>query len=109
MNKRLEFLLDGFYKNESGLSDEIIDRVEREIGFRFPADYLEVMRAFDGGEGRVGGNGWLLLFPLQEIVPTNEAYEILMSQIPDYFLFGKDSADTGYAFLSLMARCIRLG
>jgi len=56
------------------------------------------MQEFNGGEGEIGENSWLCLFPIEELASINENYKILMLQIPDYFLFGKDAADTGYAF-----------
>jgi hypothetical protein len=66
--------------------------------FTFPADYLEVIGIFNGQAGEVGEDGWLLLFPIEELLSINQDYSLLMEDIPDYFLFGKDAADTGYAF-----------
>jgi hypothetical protein len=56
------------------------------------------MKDFNGGEGEVGENSWLLLFPINELREVNKDYNFLMDDIPDYFLIGKDAADTGYAF-----------
>jgi len=56
------------------------------------------MKVFNGGEGEVGENGWLCLFPVDELLEINKDYALLLEQIPNYFLFGKDAADTGYAF-----------
>lgn len=98
MNTKLTFFLDGFYKHTPGAADAMIAAVQEKIGFEFPADYLEVMREFNGGEGRVGKRGGLILYSLDETVRSNENLHFLMSEIPDYFLFGQDTADTGYAF-----------
>jgi hypothetical protein len=98
MNAKLAFFLNDFYKHTPGASDELIASVQRKIGFELPADYLGVMREFDGGEGRVGKWGGLILYTLEEAIRSNEYMKLLMSEIPDYFLFGQDAADTGYAF-----------
>ena len=98
MNERLAYLLADLHKNNPGVSETMIAAIQEDIEFVFPPDYLEVMRGFNGGEGRVGENGYLLLFSLEDTTEVNRDYAVLMSQIPDYYLFGKDAADTGYAF-----------
>lgn len=85
-------------KNEHRASDELIKTVQDQLDFVQPNDYIDLMKAFDGGEGEIGENSWLCLFPIEELIEINEDYKILMEQIPDYYLFGKDSADTGFAF-----------
>jgi SMI1 / KNR4 family (SUKH-1) len=98
MNRRLAFLLGGFYKSTPGVSENMIAAIQKDLDFEFPPDYLEVMREFDGGEGDLGENGFLILFSLEETVQANKDYSIIMTQIPDYYLIGKDAADTGFAF-----------
>src|ERR1700722_11719690 len=98
MRSRLAFLLSGFYKSTSGVAENIIAAVQKDLGFELPPDYLEVMREFDGGEGKVGGKGRLILYSLEETVQANEDYSLVMREIPDYYLIGKDAADTGFAF-----------
>jgi hypothetical protein len=46
---------------------------------------------------RWGKNSWLCLFPIEKLVETDKNYGSLLEAIPDYFLFGKDTADMGYA------------
>lgn len=98
MNTQLTFYLNEFSKNEPGASDELIKNVQDQLDFVLPNDYTDLMKAFNGGEGEIGENSWLCLFPIEELIEINDDYELLMEQIPDYFLFGKDSADTGFAF-----------
>ncbi len=98
MNARLVFLLDEFYKSNSGVSEDMIAAIQKDLRFEFPPDYLEVMRDFNGGEGRVGKYGTLILFSLEETTEANVDNAFVMDQIPDYYLFGKDAADTGFAF-----------
>ena len=98
MNERLVYLLDDIRKSARGVSEDRIAAIQERIGFVFPPEYLEVMREFDGGEGGVGENGYLILFSLEETLQANRNFASLMEQIPDYYLIGQDAADTGYAF-----------
>ena len=95
MKERFHHLLRHLEKNEIGISNEDFDKIVQHLGFKLPESYASVIKTFNGGEGEVGTDSWLNLFSLEEL---NEGYDYLMSEIPDYVLFGKDSADTGYAF-----------
>ena len=79
-------------------SEILIKEIQDQLDFLLPKDYVDVMKDFNGGEGGIGENSWLYLFPLEELLEQNHSYKLLMKEIPDYFLFGKDAADTGYAF-----------
>jgi hypothetical protein len=98
MNKKLSFLLSEFAAITPAMSKRVIAEVQKEAGFEFPVDYVEVMREMNGGEGEIGENCWLNLWQIEKLIDINRKYDYLMKGIPDYFLFGKDSADTGYAF-----------
>ncbi|GAA4734271.1 SMI1/KNR4 family protein [Flavisolibacter ginsenosidimutans] len=94
---KVYYLLSGLEKEEP-LPESRFDGVTESFDFKLPGMYKEVMKAFNGGEGEVGTDSWLCLFPIEELTQINGDYKLLMEQIPDYFLFGKDAADTGYAF-----------
>jgi hypothetical protein len=98
MNTELENYLREVVRKNAGASDALISNAQENAGFVFPKDYVEVIKEFNGGEGEVGERGWLNLFPVDDLNATNKDYDLLMNDIPDYFLFGKDAADTGYAF-----------
>jgi hypothetical protein len=98
MDAKLNYYLHDLEKNEIGAPEALVQNLLRQLDFELPKDYIGIMLEFDGGEGEVGENSWLCLFPIEDLIPTNKAYKLLMEQIPDYFLFGKDAADTGYAF-----------
>ena len=98
MDKKLAALLSHVEKNENGVSDALIDTVHQQLDFKLPSDYIEVMKEFNGGEGEVGENSWLLMYPLEDLVSVNQDYSLLMNKVPNLFLFGKDAADSGYAF-----------
>jgi SMI1 / KNR4 family (SUKH-1) len=98
MNEKVNFYFGDIVKNEFGVSDASINLLMEQIGFKLPQDYIDLMKEYDGGEGEVGENGWLCLFPIEDLLTINKDYDLVMEQIPEYFLFGKDAADTGYAF-----------
>jgi len=98
MQHKIEFFFKEFIRNESHTSEQLIDMVRGKIDFVLPDDYIEVIKNYNGGEGEIGANGWLCLFPIEELIEINTSYKFLMSEIADYFMFGKDAADTGYAF-----------
>ena len=77
---------------------EQVNAVQSGLDFILPADYVELVLAYNGWEGEIGEESWLCLFPLEDLVQVNINYRLLMEQIPDYFLFGKDAAEGGYAF-----------
>jgi hypothetical protein len=98
MKEDINFYFGNIVRNEVGASDASIDALQKLAEFKLPQDYIDLMKGFNGGEGEVGENGWICLFPIEDLLATNKDYALLMEQIPNYFLFGKDAADTGYAF-----------
>jgi hypothetical protein len=108
MEASIKFYLSDFGK-EKPANGELITKVEAELGFAFPKDYVEILKTFNGGEDEIGQNGWLVLFPIEDLIITNIDYQLLMEQIPDYFLFGKDAADTGFAFHKENKTCHSFG
>lgn len=97
MNINFQLYLKNIVKQLPATTDAI-ESLVRKVDFVFPNDYLKLLKDFNGGEGGVGENGWLFLYSAEEVVFVNEDFYYLMEQIPDYFLFRKDAADTGYAF-----------
>ncbi|ATP55107.1 hypothetical protein CPT03_00790 [Pedobacter ginsengisoli] len=96
MRQEFEKYFKYFYWNTK--NEEHLVSLKLNLEFDLPGDYIEIMREHDGGEGEIGAGSWLQLFSLSELISLNEDYNLLMEQIPDLFLFGKDAADTGYAF-----------
>lgn len=101
MDPQISNYLSQLHADEK-LSDIQLGELQRVFLFSFPQEYIDVLKAHNGGEGEVGKEGWLCLFPAKNLYDVNNSwYKILMEDIPDYFLFGKDCADTGYAFHKL--------
>jgi hypothetical protein len=98
MNEKLEGYLADLVKNDAEASEASILDLENQLCCILPQGYKDFMKKSNGAEGEIGENAWLCLFPVEELIKTNEDYSLLMQQIPDYFLVGKDAADTGYAF-----------
>jgi len=99
MDKKLQsYLKDIEVEDELTIKDSLIKDVRDNLNILFPLDYLEVIRKYNGGEGEIGNESYLKLFPFEELIEINNDYLDLMNEIPDYLLFGKNAADTGYAF-----------
>ncbi|MET3876413.1 SMI1/KNR4 family protein [Chitinophaga sp. OAE865] len=98
MNSQTKELLKQVISNAKPVSLNEIEAFEKKQGLIFPNDLKNALVEIHAGKGEVGKNGYLDLFPINELEEMNEAYEFVMEQIPDYYLFAKDAADTGYAF-----------
>lgn len=98
MDAQIIYWLSDFSWNSSGTSEESIEALRTAVDFELPVGYISLMKEFNGGEGEVGENSWLTLFPVEELVVIQKDYDLLLRKVPHYFLFGKDAADTGYAF-----------
>jgi hypothetical protein len=101
MEPELLYYLIDLYRDPQTVSEAVVDNLTKQLDFELPSDYLELMQSSRELEGEVGPNGWLLLFPLDNILQVNKDYILLMERIPDYFLIGKDAADTGFAIHKL--------
>jgi hypothetical protein len=97
MNEGIKYYLSNILHNGEA-SAELIKSVQANIDFTLPEDYISLMKEFNGLEADVGENGYLILWPIETLVSFNNNFDLLMKKIPDYFLFGQDAADTGYAF-----------
>ncbi|MGL4462817.1 MAG: SMI1/KNR4 family protein [Planctomycetia bacterium] len=56
-----------------------------------PAEYLELLRLHDGGEGNLGAKqpGWFQLWPVGEVATLNRGYGVV-EYLPGFFGFGSD-------------------
>jgi hypothetical protein len=79
-----------------GASVALVQDVQSRLGFRLPRDYVEFITESNGAEGFVG-NSYLVLWPIEEIIPTNDAYQVRVFA-PGLLLFGSDGGGEAYAF-----------
>ena len=98
MNEHVKHIIRSLLNNAETLTQVEIGAIVSNFPFEFPKSYLEIIEFINGQEGEIGTDSWLCLFPLEELNEVNCDYQLLMNQIPEYFLIGKDAADTGYAF-----------
>jgi len=82
-------------KNEN--ATKLIEEIENKLNFKFPIQYKEFMLRYNGAEGELGENNYLVLWPLEEIVSLNEGYEV-SKYTPDFIYFGSDGGGMAYAF-----------
>jgi cell wall assembly regulator SMI1 len=87
----------GSLKLRPGASRSVIDQVLQNIGSRLPVDYLEIIERANGGEGSVGGNGFIRLWPIEEIPEVLAANE-MERHAPGLLPFASDGGGNVYAF-----------
>jgi hypothetical protein len=78
-----------------GADAAVLAAVEAQVGAHFPEDYRSFVQSANGAEGPVG-EGYLSLWPIEEIALLNEQYEVA-SFVPGLVLFATDGGNTGYA------------
>lgn len=96
MNNQLNKLTESFSGN-APVNKQLFNEVISVLNFNLPADYLEFIENYNGGEGQIGKNGYLMLWPIENLLPYNNEYQFDV-YAPKYFVFGKDAADTAFAF-----------
>jgi hypothetical protein len=90
------------------LNDEEFNDSLNHLDFEIPIDYIEFMKIFNGGEGPIGENGYLILWPIDELIQNNIDYEV-QSFAPGFFVFAKDAADTAFAFEKATGKIYEFG
>lgn len=76
---------------------EIIEEVQNKFGIRFPKQYFDFMLFCNGGEGSIGHNSYLVIWPIEQLVDLNKAYAV-SDFTPGLIYFGSDGGDMAYAF-----------
>ncbi len=98
MNNKIKHIVATLLADAKILTQGEVAEFISQFPFNFPKSYIDLIRFINGGEGEIGKDSWVCLFPLAELAERNNNYKFLMEEIPNYFLIGKDAADTGYAF-----------
>jgi hypothetical protein len=97
MNEATKRYLEELVKDPEETNSKEMNELIAEWGFTPPQDYLDFMSEFICGEGPVGDHSWLTLWNIGDLIDLS-AEEYIMRELPDYLMFGRDAADTGYAF-----------
>lgn len=74
-----------------------LDGLGERFGAKLPDDYLAYLRVSNGGEGPVGPDSYLILFPAEQIAVLNEAYEV-DRWAEGLVIFGSDGGGEAIAF-----------
>ena len=75
---------------------DVITETENKLGIKFPSDYIEFMLFSNGCEGSIG-ESYLTVWPIEELVETNEDCEV-EEYTPGLILFGSDGGEEAFAF-----------
>lgn len=77
---------------------EDIAAASHDLGVKFPSDYVEFMLTRNGAEGPTNP-GYLVLWPVEEVVPMTRAIREENSPLAErYAFFGGDGGGELYAF-----------
>lgn len=80
-----------------GATDNAITEAERQLGLKFPAEYVEFLKIANGGEGFIGKGAYAMLWCIQELASMNRAYEV-QKNAPGLLIFGSDGGGEAYGF-----------
>ncbi len=90
--------LVGWQSRELPASDEAIKVLVNQSPIELPNEYLSLLKFSNGGEGDLGIEpGWFQLWPVEEVLKLNEAYEV-SEWYPGFFGFGSNGGQEMLAF-----------
>jgi hypothetical protein len=96
MNQELLDLAKKLKRKQPAIPSEI-NCVQNYYNIVLPQDYIEWMNMSNGGSGYVGEDSYLLLWPMEKIIPLNDSHQVSRF-VPGLVLFGSDGGGEGYAF-----------
>lgn len=79
------------------VDDEAIRKFEKLSGLTLPVDYAVFIKESNGGEGFVGPNAYLILWPVEQLLELNKAYQV-QECAPGLLFFGSDGGGEAFAF-----------
>jgi hypothetical protein len=77
-------------------SPESIARCQAGLSFSLPADYVQLLREMDGGEGFIGDH-YLMLWSVERFVEMNTG-TYFAEAAPGLIVFGSDGGGDAFAF-----------
>lgn len=78
------------------ISDRDFDNIQLNLKIKFPKEYVDFMKEYNGGEGQIG-KSYLAIWPIDQIAQLNDAYAV-KEFTPSLVYFGSDGAEIAYAF-----------
>lgn len=88
--------LEKLNKNTSPNEDEL-NTLLMKIDFSIDKDYLLFINRYNGAEGFISKENYVLLWNIQDLIALNPYYED-EPQCNNYFFFGSNGSNLGYAF-----------
>ncbi len=103
----MKHAFDHFNKRPPATPEQIA-AFAAESRLTLPQDYTALLKQFNGGEGMIGPNTYLILFAVNELASLNKAYQV-EDYVPGLLIFGSDGGGEAYAFNTRDAmRVVRL-
>jgi len=97
MNANILNLISPLYKHNQPSQKEI-DLFLKILNFKYPEDYLDIIKEHNGLEGSIGSS-YIAVWPISEVIEINSQYAETDKMIADkYFIFGSNSGIYNYAF-----------
>ena len=91
-----DLVLKRFHRNNPAKEDAI-KAFEHEANFTIPREYREFLTVTDGGEGFLQDESFVQLWPVDELVSLNKAYQI-EEYCPGLLLYGSTGGGEAFAF-----------
>jgi hypothetical protein len=99
MDAELMSLLAKFRPAATGAPLEAIHTVAERLATVFPTDYVAFMQESNGGEGAVGAEGYVQLWPIETLVERNEPYNTA-EDFPGFVFLGSNGGGEAIALRS---------
>lgn len=94
MNRTIEQLTKELSRNELLSESQFLEWLSK-INLNFAEDYLEFMKARNGGEGPIGKYSYVCFWPMEKLIQINEDYAV-NEFAPELFLIGTNLGGTAY-------------
>lgn len=88
------------FEFNSGASPHQIRGAEEQLAVRLSAEYVDLVRWTNGGEGCVGRESYLVLWPVEELLERNEGYKVDGEYARGLTLIGTDGGNEAFAVRS---------
>jgi hypothetical protein len=86
-----------WYCDKDPASDDSIRQFVEQSGTFLPQQYVQFLKKYNGGEGFVGPNAYLMLWSIDELAEMNTAYNV-NEYASNLLLFGSSGAGEAYGF-----------
>ncbi len=96
MKKVIENLISQLDKNLPPIESSYLSLINK-IDFKIDEDFVLFMREFNGAEGFLNNDSFILIWNIDDIIALNP-YFLDVKACVSLFFFGSDGSNLGYAF-----------